>query len=302
MHISVMLEESIKALNIKEDGIYVDGTLGRAGHSSEIAKRLGSGKLIAFDKDIEAIKASRLILGDEAILIHDSFATIKDHLDELKIDGVDGFLFDLGVSSPQFDDSSRGFSYRFDAKLDMRMDQNQELSAYEVVNEYSEDELVQILRDYSDERYAKGIVRNIIAARPVETTFELVECIKKAYPFKEMKKGHPGKKTFQAIRMEVNNELGDVKEALYQAIECVNIGGRIVVITFHSIEDRLVKRIFDEVAKPKKVDPRVPVLKEEVLEFNWVKKGIAPSIKEIDENNRSHSARLRAIERIRENG
>lgn len=302
MHISVMLEESIKALNIKEDGIYIDGTLGRAGHSSEIAKRLGSGKLIAFDKDIEAIKASRLILGDEAILIHDSFATIKDHLDELKIDGVDGFLFDLGVSSPQFDDSSRGFSYRFDAKLDMRMDQNQELSAYEVVNEYSEDALVQILRDYSDERYAKGIVRNIIAARPVETTFELVECIKKAYPFKEMKKGHPGKKTFQAIRMEVNNELGDVKEALYQAIECVNIGGRIVVITFHSIEDRLVKRIFDEVAKPKKVDPRVPVLKEEVLEFNWVKKGIAPNIKEIDENNRSHSARLRAIERIRENG
>ena len=302
MHISVMLEESIKALNIKEDGIYIDGTLGRAGHSGEIAKRLGSGKLIAFDKDIEAIKASRLILGDEAILIHDSFATIKDHLDELKIDGVDGFLFDLGVSSPQFDDSSRGFSYRFDAKLDMRMDQSQELSAYEVVNEYSEDELVQILRDYSDERYAKGIVRNIIAARPVETTFELVECIKKAYPFKEMKKGHPGKKTFQAIRMEVNNELGDVKEALYQAIECVNIGGRIVVITFHSIEDRLVKRIFDEVAKPKKVDPRVPVLKEEVLEFNWVKKGVAPSIKEIDENNRSHSARLRVIERIRENG
>ncbi len=302
MHISVMLEESIKALNIKEDGIYIDGTLGRAGHSSEIAKRLGSGKLIAFDKDIEAINASRLILGDDAILIHDSFATIKDHLDELKIDGVDGFLFDLGVSSPQFDDSSRGFSYRFDAKLDMRMDQSQELSAYEVVNEYSEDELVQILRDYSDERYAKGIVRNIIAARPVETTFELVECIKKAYPFKEMKKGHPGKKTFQAIRMEVNNELGDVKEALYQAIECVNIGGRIVVITFHSIEDRLVKRIFDEVAKPKKVDPRVPVLKEEVLEFNWVKKGVAPSIKEIDENNRSHSARLRVIERIRENG
>lgn len=302
MHISVMLMESIKALNIKSDGIYIDGTLGRAGHSSEIAKRLSTGRLIAFDKDMEAIEASREILGDNAILIHDSFATIEKHLEALNIEGVDGFLFDLGVSSPQFDDSKRGFSYRFDARLDMRMDQSQALSAYEVVNEYSEEALVQILKEYADERYAKGIVRNIVASRPVETTFELVECIKKAYPFKEMKKGHPGKKTFQAIRMEVNNELGDVKEALYQAIHKVNVGGRIVVITFHSIEDRLVKRIFDEVAKPKKVDPRVPLVNDEVLEFKWVKKGIAPSIEEIDENNRSHSARLRVIERIRKNG
>ena len=302
MHIPVMLHESIDALQIKEDGIYVDGTLGRAGHSSEIVKQLTTGKLIAFDKDLEAIEASKDVLGSKAILIHDSFATIKEQLQELNIKSVDGFLFDLGVSSPQFDDQDRGFSYRYDSKLDMRMDQTQALSAYEVVNEYSEEDLITILKDYADERYAKGIVRNIIQSRPVETTFELVECIKKAYPYKELRKGHPSKKTFQAIRMEVNNELGDIKEALQAAIDTVKVGGRIVVITFHSIEDRVVKRIFDEVAKPKKVNPRVPVLNIEEPDFKWIKKGQMPTDIEIDDNNRAHSALLRVIERTKENG
>lgn len=301
-HVSVMLDECIEALNIKPDGIYVDGTLGRAGHSKQIFQKLQEGTLIAFDKDLDAIEASRKILGENAILIHDSFATISEHLDELEINKVDGFLFDLGVSSPQFDDSQRGFSYRYDARLDMRMDQTQELSAYEVVNEYDENDLIQILKDYSDERYAKRIVQNIIQQRPVETTFELVECIRRAYPAKELKKGHPAKKTFQAIRMEVNDELSDIKNALYSAIDHVDVGGRIVVLTFHSIEDRLVKKIFNEVAQPKKVNPRIPALTEAVLEFKWIEKGLKPSEEEVEDNNRAHSAILRVIERTNENG
>lgn len=302
MHISVMLKEAIKALNIKEDGIYIDGTLGRAGHALEIDKQLKTGVLIAFDKDVEAITTGKEILSDNAKIIHDSFAEIENVLNSLDIKDIDGALFDLGVSSPQFDDQDRGFSYRFDAKLDMRMDQTQSLSAYDVVNEYSEERLIEILKVYSDERYAKGIVRNIIEARPVVTTFELVDCIRKAYPYRELKKGHPGKKTFQAIRMEVNNELGDIEKALYAAIKRTKVGGRVVVITFHSVEDRLVKNIFNKVATPPKVDPRIPVVIEEEPNFKWIHKNKKPNKKEIEENNRAHSAILRVIERMNENG
>ncbi len=302
MHQSVMLKEAIQALNIKENGIYIDGTLGRAGHALEIDSRLTSGTLIAFDKDIEAIQTGKELLSDRAVIVHDSFATINTSLDRLKLEKIDGALFDLGVSSPQFDDQDRGFSYRFDAKLDMRMDQTQAHSAYEVVNDYSEQRLIEILKVYSDERYAKGIVREIIKARPVETTFELVECIKKAYPNRELRKGHPGKKTFQAIRMEVNNELGDIEAALHQAISRCKVGGRVVVITFHSVEDRLVKNIFNKVASPAKVDPRIPVIVDEEPAFKWIYKNKKPSKEEIEINNRAHSAILRVIERVHEDG
>lgn len=297
-HYSVMLNEALEALNIKSDGIYVDGTLGRAGHASQIKKQLATGKLIAFDKDLDALAASRTILGEDVFLIHDSFSNHRTHLESMGIQSVDGFLFDLGVSSPQFDDASRGFSYRFDARLDMRMDQTQTLSAYEVVNTYEAQALETILKKYSDERYAKGIVRNIIEQRPIETTFELVACIKKAYPAKELKKGHPAKKTFQAIRMEVNQELQDIEKALEDAIELLSIGGRVVVITFHSIEDRLVKHIFSKYANMPKVNPRIPITEPITLKHRWIQKALKPNEEELEENNRSHSAILRAIERI----
>lgn len=302
MHESVMLKEAIKALNIKSSGIYIDGTLGRAGHAQEIDKRLDTGTLICFDKDLDAIEASKKLLSERSIIVHDSFANIEKVLDRQGIDTVDGFLFDLGVSSPQFDDEDRGFSYRFDSRLDMRMDQTQALSAYEVVNEYPEERLIEMLKVYSDERYAKGIVKHIIENRPVETTFELVECIKKAYPYRELKKGHPAKKTFQAIRMEVNNELGDIEKALEAAIKRVKVGGRVVVITFHSVEDRLVKNIFTKEATPAKVNPRIPIPIEDNISFKWIHRNKKPSKEEIEHNNRAHSAILRVIERMHEDG
>ena len=303
MHVSVMLEEAITALDINPNGIYVDATLGRAGHSQSIVKNLTQGKLIGIDKDLEALEASKKILGESAILVHDSFSNIDEILKSLEIDKINGILFDLGVSSPQFDQQERGFSYRFDAKLDMRMDQTQNLSAYEVVNEYDEGKLIDILKTYSDERYAKGIVRNIVDRRPINTTFELVDCIRDAYPYHARKKGHPAKKTFQAIRMEVNNELKDIEKGLREAIDHLDVGGRIVVITFHSVEDRLVKQIFNEYATPRKVDPRIPVpLEEEKLNFKWIHKVLKPSKEEIELNNRAHSAILRCIERTDEDG
>lgn len=301
-HVSVLLEESIEALNIKEDGIYVDATLGRGGHSSRIVELLKTGSLIAFDKDIQAIEESKLKLSGNVTLIHDSFSKIGEHLDSLKVDKVDGFLFDLGVSSPQFDDADRGFSYRFDARLDMRMDQSQELDAYTVVNTYDADTLIDLLKLYADERYAKGIVNAIIKHRPVETTFELVECIKDAYPSSQLRKGHPAKKTFQAIRMEVNRELKDIEEALNQAISHTKVGGRIAVITFHSIEDRLVKKRFNEVATRQKVNPRIPSLIDDVPSFKWIDKQVKPTQDELNDNKRSHSAILRVIERVENNG
>lgn len=301
-HISVMLDETIDLLNVKPDGIYIDATLGAGGHSLEILKKIDKGRLIGFDKDADAIERTKKRLEayqDKITLVHGSYTQISDVLNELGIQEVDGVLFDLGVSSPQFDDPERGFSYRFDARLDMRMDQSQSLSAYEIVNGYSEDDLVRILKEHGEERYAKGIVRKILANRPVSTTFELVECIRSAYPAQELKKGHPAKKTFQALRIEVNDEFKEAREAIEQAIASINIGGRVVVITFHSLEDRYVKEIFNKYGKPAKVNPRIPVVVEETLNYKLLNKGVKPSKEELEDNNRAHSAILRGIERIR---
>jgi len=303
MHISVLFDEAIQALNIKEDGVYIDATLGRAGHTQAILKELTKGTLIGFDKDLEAIDYAKSVLdADRTILIHDSFSKIDSTLTNLNIENIDGALFDLGVSSPQFDQQDRGFSYRFDSKLDMRMDQTQSLSAYEVVNTYEEERLEYILKTYADERFAKAIVKHIIENRPIHTTFQLVECIKKGYPGYALRKGHPAKKTFQAIRMEVNNELKDIEDALNQAANRLKVGGRLVVITFHSVEDRLVKSIMNQLATPPKVDPRIPVPIENPVDFKWIHKNLKPSKEEIEENNRAHSAILRCIERTNEHG
>ena len=300
-HIPVMLEECIELLNIHEDGIYIDATLGAGGHSLSILEQLKGGRLIGFDRDIDAIHRVEKRLDDykdQTIFIHNSYTELSHTLDDLGIDEVDGILFDLGVSSPQFDDAQRGFSYRFDARLDMRMDQSQALSAYEVVNDYDFDSLLKVLRENGEERYAKRIVELIIENRPVETTFQLVEQIKRAYPNRELKKGHPAKKVFQAIRIEVNDEFEEVKSAMHQAISRLKVGGRLVVITFHSLEDRIVKNIFNEYGKPKKVDPRVPMIEEEVLNYKLVSKALKASKDELEVNNRAHSAIVRSIERV----
>lgn len=300
-HIPVMLEECIELLNIHEDGIYIDATLGAGGHSLAILERLKGGRLIGFDRDIDAIERVEKRLApysDQTTFIHNSYTELSNTLDDLGIEAVDGILFDLGVSSPQFDDAHRGFSYRYDARLDMRMDQSQALSAYEVVNDYDFDTLLKVLRENGEERYAKRIVELIIENRPVSTTFELVDLIKRAYPNRELKKGHPAKKVFQAIRIEVNDEFEEVKSAMHQAISRLKVGGRLVVITFHSLEDRIVKNIFNEYGKPKKVDPRLPMIEEEVLNYKLVTKALKASKDELEENNRAHSAIVRSIERV----
>lgn len=302
-HYSVMLNETIDLLNIKEDGIYVDGTLGRAGHSKEIVKRLKNGRLYCFDKDLDAINESKEILKDyldKVTFIHDSFENIGKYIKE-----IDGFLLDLGVSSPQFDDGERGFSYRFNARLDMRMDKTQELDAYKVINEYSFNSLVNILYKYGEEKNAKLIARGIEKSRlnkPIETTFELVDVIKKSLPMKVLnKKGHPAKQTFQAIRIEVNNEIEVLEKSIEDACKLLNINGRGVVITFHSLEDRIVKILFNKLSTVKKIDKRIPVLPNEIEPADYIllnKKPIIASEKELEENNRSHSAKLRGLERI----
>ncbi len=302
-HYSVMLNETIDLLNIKEDGIYVDGTLGRAGHSKEIVKRLKNGRLYCFDKDLDAINESKEILKDyldKVTFIHDSFENIGKYIKE-----IDGFLLDLGVSSPQFDDGERGFSYRFNARLDMRMDKTQELDAYKVINEYSFNSLVNILYKYGEEKNAKLIARGIEKSRlnkPIETTFELVDVIKKSLPMKVLnKKGHPAKQTFQAIRIEVNNEIEVLEKSIEDACKLLNINGRGVVITFHSLEDRIVKILFNKLSTVKKIDKRIPLLPNEIESADYIllnKKPIIASEKELEENNRSHSAKLRGLERI----
>ena len=248
-HKSVLLKESIDFLNIKEDGVYVDATLGFGGHSLEILKRINKGFLFAFDQDSEAILYSSERLKDfnNFKIIKSNFANMKECLTKENISKVDGILFDIGVSSMQLDEDYRGFSYQKDAKLDMRMDTDSSLSAYEVVNNYSYQELARILREYGEEKYANSIANNIVKSREIkkiETTFELVEIIKKSMPYKAQRDGHPARKTFQAIRIEVNHELDVLEVALEQAIDLLKVGGRLCVITFHSLEDRIVKNMF----------------------------------------------------------
>ena len=307
MHYSVLLEESISNLNIKEDGIYVDATLGFAGHSSEILKRIQKGYLFAFDQDIDACQASNLKLskvGNNFKIINDNFVNIKKRLEEDNIYHVDGILYDLGVSSPQLDIASRGFSYHNDARLDMRMNQNSSLSAYEVVNNYSEKALTDIFYKYGEEKYAKKIASNIVKYREnkeIVTTLELVDIIKTSVPFKAMRESHPARKVFQAIRIEVNDELNVLKASLEDAIKLLNINGRICVITFHSLEDRIVKEIFNKDTKVNQELNNLPFIPEEYLpNYKLINtKVIIPSNKELTENNRSRSAKLRVIERVK---
>ena len=252
MHKTVLLNEAIDNLNIKEDGIYVDATLGFGGHSGLILKRVKRGFLFAFDQDEMAIEYSEKKLaeiGSNYEIIKSNFANLKEELGKRNINKIDGIVFDLGVSSPQLDIAERGFSYHNDAPLDMRMDRDKEFTASDVVNTYSYNDLVRILRDYGEEKYASSIANNIIKYREnkkIETTLELVEIIKKSMPYKAMRDSHPARKTFQAIRIEVNDELNVLKEALEEAISMLNVGGRISVITFHSLEDRIVKEIFNK--------------------------------------------------------
>jgi 16S rRNA (cytosine1402-N4)-methyltransferase len=308
-HVSVLLNEAIDALNVKEDGIYVDLTLGRGGHSKEILKRLTTGHLYAFDKDDEAIEESKKNLEEfskKITIIRDDFRNFRQNLENLGVKKVDGILLDLGVSSPQFDEGNRGFSYRENSRLDMRMDTRQKLTAFDVVNTYSVGELTRIFREYGEDKYSYQIARKIVEKRqqkPVETTLELVEIIKASKPQKELaKKGHPAKQIFQALRIEVNDELGALKDALKDALEVLNIGGRIAVITFHSLEDRITKVMFQNVSKVEGTRKNVFALptKEDEPDFKLVNnKVILPSEKEQETNPRSKSAKLRAIERVK---
>ena len=304
-HVSVLLNETIEMLNVKEDGIYVDCTLGRGGHSSEILKRCPKGHLYAFDLDKNAIEEStpRLAsVGENFTCVHEPFENLGKVLDSFGIEKVDGILMDLGVSSPQFDDGKRGFSYRGNARLDMRMNQEQSLSAYEIVNTYSVEELTRIFREYGEDPFAYKIAKKIEEVRqnqPIETTFDLVEVIKMALPAAVLrKKGHPAKKVFQAIRIEVNQELSQLEIVLKEGLKRLKPNGRMVVITFHSLEDRMVKDIFKSVAVAKKVDKRLPQVGIEKLEYRLLnRKPVLASQEELDVNNRAHSAKLRGIER-----
>ena len=305
-HKSVLLYESVEGLNIKKDGIYVDATLGYGGHSLEILKRINEGFLFAFDQDSEAIEYSRERLKkyDNYKIIKSNFANMKECMHEIGVYKVDGILFDIGVSSMQLDEDYRGFSYHNDARLDMRMDTDSSFSAYELVNQYSYQELVRVLRDYGEEKYASSIAKNIIKTRevtPIETTQELVEIIKRSMPMKELRDGHPARKTFQAIRIEVNHELDVLESGLTQAIELVRPGGRICVITFHSVEDRIVKNIFRKYSEVDSKFAKLPYVPEEYTpKLKIISKGIVPSEKELEENNRARSARLRIVEKIKD--
>ena len=308
-HKSVLLNEAIESLNIKEDGIYVDCTLGGGGHSKEILKRLTTGHLYSFDQDDHAIAAatSRLQeISDHFTIINSNFVNIKTRLYEHGVKQVDGVLYDLGVSSPQFDEESRGFSYRFDGPLDMRMNQHQSLSAYDVVNSYSYNDLVRILYNYGDEKFAKSIARHIEQERmkkPIQTTFELVEIVKQAIPARARRTGgHPAKRTFQAIRIEVNDELNVFEKSLNDALSMLKVGGRVSVITFQSLEDKIAKYTFNEITSMPEIPKNIAVIPDNMQpRFKKVtRKPITASEAELEENYRSHSAKLRVVERVRE--
>lgn len=309
-HITVLLNEAVDGLNIKPDGTYVDCTLGGGGHSGLILSKLSeNGKLYSFDQDITAINFNKGKFKEENELgkinfIKSNFRNISEELNKRNISGVDGILYDLGVSSPQFDNADRGFSYNYDAPLDMRMDQSQSLTARDVVNDWSYEQLVRIFFRYGEEKFAKSIARRIEKVRqqtPIETTGQLVDLIKEAIPAKARRKGgHPAKKTFQAIRIAVNDELGALEESLEQALDLLNPGGRISVITFQSLEDRLVKVMFKQKTSLPELPPGLPVIPDsQKVEYKLItRKPIVPSEDEITHNNRAHSAKLRIIEKL----
>lgn len=309
-HITVLLNEAVDGLNIKPDGTYVDCTLGGGGHSGLILSKLSeNGKLYSFDQDITAINFNKDKFKEENELgkinfIKSNFRNISEELNKRNILGVDGILYDLGVSSPQFDNADRGFSYNYDAPLDMRMDQSQSLTARDVVNDWSYEQLVRIFFRYGEEKFAKSIARRIEKVRqqtPIETTGQLVDLIKEAIPAKARRKGgHPAKKTFQAIRIAVNDELGVLEESLEQALDLLNPGGRISVITFQSLEDRLVKVMFKQKTSLPELPPGLPVIPDsQKVEYKLItRKPIVPSEDEITHNNRAHSAKLRIIEKL----
>ena len=309
-HVSVLLRESVEALNIRPDGIYLDGTLGGAGHSSEIAKRLTTGRLIGVDRDPAALAAARERLApwmDRVTLVHSNFAALDQILDELGIPAVDGMLFDLGVSSPQLDEASRGFSYMADAPLDMRMDPGDSLSAFEIVNTWSQEDLRHILYAYGEERYAPQIAAAIVrrrAERPIETTLELVDVIRSGMPPKALReKQHPAKRSFQAIRIAVNDELSAVDRMMQRAPDRLNPGGRLAVITFHSLEDRIVKNAMAQAAKGCTCPPVFPVCvcgKKPTLRL-VSRKPIQSEDAELADNPRARSAKLRVAEKLDRN-
>lgn len=307
MHESVLLKETIESLNLKDDSVVVDMTLGFAGHSSQILKRIKNGYLFAFDQDEEALAYSKdklSTIANNFQIIDSNFVYAKDKLKELGVDKVDGILYDLGVSSPQLDEDYRGFSYRFDAPLDMRMDKDNKLTAKIVVNTYSYENLKKIFKDYGENKFSSSIAKNIVKYREtkeIETTLELVDIIKDSVPYKERIKKHPAKQIFQALRIEVNKELEVLEKSLNDSLSILNVGGRIAVITFHSLEDRIVKKKFNEITEIDPLSkglPNIPL--DKLPDFKLItKKGIKASKEELLHNNRAHSATLRVIERIK---
>ena len=298
-HKSVLLNEVIEYLNLKQGGKYIDATVGYGGHSSHILKEIGKeGVLFAFDQDDEAISYSTKRLskiGDNFTIFKSNFVNMKKYVNEK----VDGILFDLGVSSPQLDDGDRGFSFHKDAVLDMRMDKNNPLDARKVVNEYSYNDLVRIFYKFGEEKYSKPIAKAIINSRPINTTLELAEIIKESVPISYRNKSHPARKVFQAIRIEVNHELDILESSLSDAFDLLNVGGRLAVITFHSLEDKIVSNVFKKLCSDDESTKRLPFVPEELKAKAKMIVKLTPSEDEINENNRSRSSKLRVIERVR---
>ncbi len=298
-HKSVLLNEVIEYLNLKQGGKYIDATVGYGGHSSYILKEIGKeGVLFAFDQDDEAISYSTKRLseiGDNFTIFKSNFVNMKKYVNEK----VDGILFDLGVSSPQLDDGDRGFSFHKDAVLDMRMDKNNPLDARKVVNEYSYDDLVRIFYKFGEEKYSKPIAKAIIKSRPINTTLELAEIIKKTVPISYRNKSHPARKVFQAIRIEVNHELDILESSLNDAFDLLNVGGRLVVITFHSLEDKIVSNVFKKLCSDDESTKKLPFVPDALKAKAKMIIKLTPSEEEINENNRSRSSKLRVIERVR---
>ena len=302
-HKSVLLEEVIKYLNVSEGKKYIDATVGYAGHSGEILKKLNKkGFLFAFDQDDEAIAFSQNKLSniaDNFTIFKSNFVYMKNELNKLGINRVDGILFDLGVSSPQLDEEERGFSFHKDAPLDMRMDRTQELSAYNVVNDYSSEKLLEIIYKFGEEKYAKAIVSNIVKNRPINTTIELAEIIKNSVPISYRNKSHPARKTFQAIRIEVNHELDILESSIRDAFDLLNVGGRLAIITFHSLEDKIVAKVFKDLCSDDESARKLPITPEHLKAKAKKIVKMTPSEKELEDNNRSRSSKLRVIERVR---